>query len=334
MRKAIAASVVVVGLAAAGAAWAWGSVGHRLIGMEAMRLLPSSVPAFLRTPDAIADVGEYANEPDRWRGAGDVHAERDALHFIDLNDDGTTLAGMTLDQLPEKRSQYAAIILARGGDPDRAGYLPYAEVDTYQQVVKDFAYWRVVSLMETRETDRTKKAWYHADRLRREAQTKYDIGIMGHYIGDATQQLHTSVHYNGWGNYPNPDNYTQDHIHVPLEGPFVTKNVTQADLKPYEPDYVPCTAPVMTCFTTRLKASNALVVPMSQLYKDGGFNDGDPRGKAFITKQVALGAANLRDAVLDAWRDSKTMGVGYPATTYDDFIANKVADPWTLLHGE
>ena len=74
MRKAIAASVVIMGLAAAGGAWAWGATGHRLIGMEGARLLPSYVPAFLRTPEAIADIGEYANEPDRWRGAGDVHA--------------------------------------------------------------------------------------------------------------------------------------------------------------------------------------------------------------------------------------------------------------------
>jgi len=334
MRKAIMASVVVTGMAAAGVAWAWGSTGHRLIGMEGMRLLPSYAPAFLRTNDAINDVGEYANEPDRWRGAGDVHAERDAMHFIDLNDDGTTLGGTTLDQLPAKRSQYAASVAARGGDPDRAGYLPYAEVDAYQQVVKDFAYWRVVSLLETRETDKDKKAWYHADRLRREAQTKYDIGIMAHYVGDATQPLHLSIHYNGWGNFPNPNGFTLDKIHVPLEGPYVTKNVTEADLKQYEPAYVPCTAPVMTCFTTKLKASFEQVVPMYQLYKDGGFNDGDARGKAFITRQVALGAASLRDAVLDAWRDSKTMGVGYPATPYDDFVAGKVSDPWTLLHGE
>ena len=232
MRKAIAASVVIMGLAAAGGAWAWGATGHRLIGMEGARLLPSYVPAFLRTPEAIADIGEYANEPDRWRGAGDVHAERDAMHFIDLNDDGTTLAGMTLDKLPTKRWQYAAAISAKGGDPDRAGYLPYAEVDAYEQVVKDFAYWRVTSLMETRETDKDRKAWYHADRLRREAQTKFDIGLLAHYVGDATQPLHLSIHYNGWGRFPNPGDFTQDRIHGPLEGPYVTKNVTEGRSQP------------------------------------------------------------------------------------------------------
>ena len=324
---------VAAGSAIAGAAFAWGTTGHRFIGEEAIRALPDYTPDFLRTPQAIADVGEYANEPDRWRGAGKVHSERDALHFIDLDDDGNTLAGVSLDNLPETRSAYEAAVVAKGGDPDHAGYLPYALVDTYQQVTKDFAYWRVENLLETRETDKVKKAWYHADRVRREEVIKFDIGIMAHYVGDATQPLHLSIHYNGWGDFPNPNGFTADKIHVPLENGYVDRNITEADVKANEPVYVPCTDPVMTCFTSRLKVSFAQVVPMYQLQKDGGFVDGDPRGKAFMAKQLGLGAANLRDAILDAWRDSKSMGVGYPATTYDDFVANKVADPYLLLHG-
>ncbi len=70
--------VVVTGSAIAGAAWAWGATGHRLIGQEAMRALPDYVPDFMKTDDATAAVGEYAREPDRWRKAGDVHdSERD-----------------------------------------------------------------------------------------------------------------------------------------------------------------------------------------------------------------------------------------------------------------
>ncbi|MDI7773872.1 hypothetical protein [Asticcacaulis sp. EMRT-3] len=331
MRKMMFLGMILGGMAVSGAALAWGATGHRMIGEEAVRLLPSYMPAFLRT--AGDDVGEYANEPDRWRGAGGVHSERDALHFINIDDDGLTAAGVTIDHLPATREAYAAAVVAKGGDPDQAGYLPYAEVDAYQQVVKDFAYWRVLSLMETREHDAVKKAWYHADRLRREAVIAYDTGLLGHYVGDATQPMHLSIHYNGWGPYPNPQGFTKAHIHVPLEAAYVAANIEASDLKAFEPDYVPCTAPVMTCFTTRMKASFAEVVPLYQLEKDGGFADGDPRGKAFIAKQLALGATNLRDALIDAWRDSKNMGVGYPAAPYDDFIAGKVDDPWVVLHG-
>ncbi len=109
---------------------------------------------------------------------------------------------MSLDNLPPTRAGYEALLVAKNVDPRSWGYLPYSEVDSYQQLVKDMAYWRVESLLETRETDKTKKAWYHADRLRREDLTLRDIGVLGHYVGDATQPLHISIHYNGWGAYP------------------------------------------------------------------------------------------------------------------------------------
>ncbi|MEG0818157.1 MAG: S1/P1 Nuclease, partial [Brevundimonas sp.] len=68
---------------------AWGNTGHRLIGVAAMRALGDDLPAFLRTPGAIADVGELAREPDRWKGAGQPHdRERDTAHFIDFDDNG------------------------------------------------------------------------------------------------------------------------------------------------------------------------------------------------------------------------------------------------------
>ncbi len=335
MRLKTLLMVVLAGSAVAGAAWAWGATGHRLIGQEAMRALPDYVPDFMKTDDAIAAVGEYAREPDRWRKAGDVHdSERDNAHQIDLDDDGNTLAGVSLDNLPPTRDAYDALLVAKNVDPRSWGYLPYSEVDAYQQLVKDMAYWRVESLLETRETDKTKKAWYHADRLRREDLTLRDIGILGHYVGDATQPLHISIHYNGWGNYPNPQGFTMDKIHHDVEGPFVLTNVTAEAVRAKIGAYVPCTDPVMTCFTTRLKKTFALVTPMYQLQKDGGFTNNDPRGVAFVTQQVGQGAQDLRDTILDAWRDSKTMGVGWNNTPYDDFVGNKVADPWSLIYGD
>ncbi len=335
MRLKTLVLTVCAGALVSGVAWAWGSTGHRLVGQEAMRALPDYVPDFMKTQQAIDDVAEYSREPDRWRGSGKVHdSDRDAAHFIDLGDDGNTLAGVGLDNLPQTRFDYDAAVVAKGNQPWKAGYLPYAEVDAYQQVVKDMAYWRVESLLETRETDRTKKAWYHADRVRREGLILRDIGIMSHYVGDGTQPLHLSIHYNGWGDFPNPNGFTTDKIHVPLEGPYVEKNVTAEAVRARIGAYVPCTDTPEKCFAARLKKTAALVVPMYQLQKDGGFNDGDPRGVAFLTQQVAQGAQDLRDAILDAWRDSKSEGVGWPATSYDDFVGNKVADPWTVIYGD
>lgn len=325
---------VVAGTAIATAAWAWGSTGHRFIGEEGIRALPAYVPAFLKTPAAIADIGEYANEPDRWRDSGKVHdSERNAAHFIDLDDDGKTLGGQALSELPPTRSDFEVALAAKGIGVWKSGYLPYSLVDGYQQVVKDFAYWRTVNYLMPREKNGAKKAWYKADLRRREELIKRDIGILAHYVGDTTQPLHMSVHYNGWGDYPNPNGFTNDKIHVPLENDYVTANVSAAEVRAGMTPYEACTDTPDKCFAVRMQRSWSQVVPMYQLQKDGGFAEGDPRGKAFMVKQLAQGATDLRDVVLDAWRDSKTMKMGYPGSTYDDFVAGTVVDPYKTLHG-
>ncbi len=330
-------TTMIMGSLVASSAFAWGDVGHRMIGEEAMRALPDYLPAFLRTPTAISDVGEFAREPDRWRNSGKVHdSDRDAAHFVDLDDAGLTLAGLPLNQLPATRYDFDTATKAKGVDPWKSGYLPYSLVDGYQQVVKDMAQWRVLSFLENKETDKTKKTWYHADRVRREELMLRDIGVLAHYVGDSTQPLHLSVHYNGWGDYPNPNGFTAERIHVPLEGDYVAKTVVNTDVRANMGTYTPCTDRVDLCFSARLMKSYALVVPMYQLEKDGGFKEGDPRGKAFMAQQLGKGASDLRDVLVDAWRDSKSMGVGYPVagTTYDDFVAGKVVDPWLATHGE
>ncbi|MGA9658801.1 MAG: hypothetical protein WBQ60_06850 [Asticcacaulis sp.] len=335
MRTRIALTVVTIGLVVAGSAGAWGSTGHRIVGEEALRALPVYMPDFLRSEAGVTDAGEYAREPDRWRGSGAVHdAERDPAHFMDLDDEGLTAAGLSLDQLPKTRPDYEAALRAKGIDPSKEGYLPYATIDAYQQVIKDMAYWRVLKLMEGRETDAAKKAWYHADRVRREDLTLRDIGILAHYVGDATQPMHLSIHYNGWGKFPNPEGYTTDKIHVPLEAPYVTAHIDSHAVRTHMPAYEACTAPIETCVATRLKRNFTFLIPLYKLEKDGGFAEGDPRGVTFMAERLGQGAGDLRDMLVDAWRESTTMSLGYKRATYDDFVAGRVADPYEKLYGD
>ena len=77
-------------------------------------------------------------------------------------------------------------------------------MDGYQQLVRDFATWRVLNAAEAREQDPGKRAWYREDRLRREALILRDMGYLSHYVGDGAQPLHTSIHYNGWGRDSEP----------------------------------------------------------------------------------------------------------------------------------
>jgi len=336
-RLLIAAAVLSLAVVPA-AVQAWGATGHRLIGVAAMRGLPEEMPAFLRTPGAIAEIGELSREPDRTKGGGQPHdRERDTAHFVDMIEDGRIMneRGMSIDALPRLKSEYDAALLAAGIEVDDAGYLPYAIMDGYQQLVRDFATWRVLNAAEARETDPGKRAWYREDRLRREALILRDMGYLGHYVGDGSQPHHTSIHYNGWDrDTPNPEGFTTSRqTHGTFEGAF-TARVARLDAVE-----AAMAAPALDGFDLRLrvpaylKATLAEVTPFYVLEKAGGFADSDARGGAFVTAGRAAAASELRDLFVLAWRDAGDDAIGWPAVKVNEVEAG-TADPWLALYGE
>lgn len=342
MKRILIAAVAALALAAPAAqVEAWGNTGHRLIGMAAIRALPDDLPAFLRSPEAAAAVGELSREPDRWKGAGQPHdRERDTAHFVDMTDDGRimTEAGLSIDALPRLKSEYDAALQAAGIDVDDAGYLPYAIMDAWQQLVRDMAYVRVLTAQANRETDPGRKAWYLSDLKRREALTLRDLGVLSHYIGDGSQPHHTSIHYNGWGDYPNPEGFTNSRqTHGLFEGAFTSR---VASLQSVEAGMA---APVLTGFDLKgrtvayLKTTLGQVIPFYQLEKAGGFldtnNAPDPRGAAFVNARLSAGAAELRDLTILAWRASGEASIGWPAVKVAEVEAGAV-DPWLSMIGE
>ena len=128
-RPLLAFAAVLTAAAAAGPALAWEDVGHRWIGTLGIQTLPASLPAFLRTPEAARDIGEWAREPDRSRGAGRTHdSDRDPGHFADVDDQGKLLGGPTLDHMPVTRAEYEKQLQA-GGDGRLEGRLPLLQPD-------------------------------------------------------------------------------------------------------------------------------------------------------------------------------------------------------------
>ena len=332
-RAAVLAGAFVI-LAPASQALAWGATGHRLIGQTAAASLPPEVPAFLRTPSAVQDIGELAREPDRWRDAGKTHdASRDPAHFVDVDDNGRVLGGPNLAALPPTRAGYETALRAAGADSTRAGYLPYAIIDGWQQLAKDFAYWRVLKAAIPREHRADRKAWLQHDLARRERLTVIDLGVWAHYVGDASQPMHVSVHYNGWGAYPNPLGFTQEKVHSAFEGEYVRRFVSAGQVHAAMTPLEPCAAPIEVCTATYLSATSQTVGPYFMLQKAGGFAGEDPRGQAFAQARVAAGASALRDFVVAAWRASAQGSIGHPALSVDQVVSQH-ADPYDALHGE
>lgn len=320
--------------AAATEALAWGATGHRIIGETAVNALPPELPAFVRSADAAVAIGQLSREPDRSRGAGRIHDhQRDAAHFVDLDDAGLIMGGPPLAVLPPTRLDYQKALLAAGSDEVKAGYLPYAIVDGWQQLVKDFVHWRVLHAAEARAVDPGRRAWLAEDRRRREALIVNNLGLWAHYVGDASQPHHLSIHYNGWGAFPNPRGYTQEKVHGPFEGAFTKATVTGAAVAAALPAYVPCSGGIEACTVAYLQQTYAQVIPYFELEKAGGFKPGDPRGAAFARERVTASTAKLRDLTVDAWRASAGGAIGYrPEVTVADVEAGRV-DPWDALYG-
>lgn len=298
-----------------------------------MKTLPAELPAFLHTAQAAIDVGEYSREPDRAKGSGREHdADRDPGHFLDLSDDGTALGGSRLAALPTTRAEYDAALRGVGQDSWKAGYLPYSIVDRWQQLAKDMAYWRVLSAAEANPAWSAHKAFFAADRRRREGQILIAIGELSHFVGDGSQPLHVTVHFNGWGDFPNPAGYTTAKIHGPFESDLVQASVNEARVLAQMLPPKDCHCPVQKRVADYLTATGALVVPLYQLEKAGGLAPADPRGPAFATQQIAVGASELRDLIVDAWKMSATQTVGYKPVSVADVLAGKV-DPYQGLYG-
>jgi hypothetical protein len=330
-----AALAAVLALGAGGEALAWGSSGHRMIGEAAIQALPTQLPPFLRSAASATAVGELSREPDRSRGSGRTHdADRDPGHFIDGGDDGKVAGVLPLGALPPTREEYETALRAAGATSWKMGYLPYSIIADWQQLAKDFAYWRVDDAGARLTANPGHRTWLERDRSRREGQILIDVGLLSHFVGDGSMPLHASIHYNGWGPFPNPNGYTLEHVHVPWEGAYVRQVVTKDALEAAMTPFHDCSCPIEQRVGAYLTGDLATVVPFYELEKAGAFKPGAAKGVAFATSRVAAGASELRDEIVLAWKASADGRIGYqPELSVGDVESGKV-DPYDSLYGD
>ena len=274
-------------------AFGWGADGHMLINRLAGAALPADVPAFLRSPAALDALEYYGPEPDRWRSPAEpeLNAAQAPEHFIDL--EYADLAG----PLPRRRYDYIrALAAAQAAHPDlpltpeKVGLQPYVTTEVYQRLESAFRDYRALAAAKQ-------------DTKPSEAEIVFLAGWLGHYVGDGSQPLHTTIQYNGWTG-PNPHGYTTEHrIHAQFETTFVHANVQPADVQPLVAAANPVVLKdVFADYLTYLRHSNSLVEQTYQLDKQGAFTEsGTPAGKAFVDRQLAAGAIELRDMIYTAW---------------------------------
>lgn len=306
----------------------WGAPGHRTITQVAVALLPDDMPAWLRDP-AMVDAAAYqSGEPDRYRGINSpvLAHENNADHYLDAE----LLArhGMTLKTLPHLRYEYVEQLVKTAGgsvasgklpdgSPDPAagvdeksslnaalnpegvgvGMLPYAIAEHYAKLVCSFNTVRILEKLN----DPKRAVQLSTAR----ANVIFEMGQLSHFVGDAGQPLHLTIHHHGWVG-PNPKGYTTDRkFHAHIDEGVVQKHHLGVEA-------LIASKPTMTAIAPGLSWDAAIgllertysrVEPLYELQKAGTL-DKEP-GKAFIATCMGDAAGVLSGLYHAAWIEAE-----------------------------
>ena len=259
-----------------------------MINRLAANSLPAEVPAFLRSEAAANEIEYLGPEPDRWRSPAEpeLAAAQAPEHFIDLE-----LAD-ALGPLPRNRLAFEAKVFAAGERPEKIGLQPWEATEVWERLKAAMREYRTLSAAKQNTLPVEQAIIFYA-------------GWLGHYVGDGSQPLHTSIQYNGWVG-ANPHGYTTGHrIHWQFEGPFVAANLHEAEVRARMTAPKAIGGDLFDGYVAYLRHSATWVEKVYQLEKAGGFEGrGTAESRSFTAERLAAGASMLRDMIYTAWLQS------------------------------
>jgi hypothetical protein len=303
---------------------AWDYDGHRAVNLTALASLPTDFPRFVHADAARERIAFLSGEPDRWRNVPQDLPLKHASspdHFIDFED--LTPHDLTPGKVSEFRYVYTAqIFQARAAHPERfpaidpeknkdrsrelIGYLPWAITESYSRLKSAFSYLKAYEEAGTPE-----------EIANAQSNILYVMGVMGHYIGDGSQPLHTTKHYNGWVG-ENPQGFTTARtFHSWIDGGFLAKS-GGVSVPALSQSVKPATRLAMTANTSGrdpifehamqyLLTQFTLVEPLYALEKAGKLNPEKPEskeGKVFLETQLLAASHMLGSLWLTAWQEA------------------------------
>jgi len=302
-------------------AGAWDYEGHHAVNELALASLPENFGIDL-TPVLKNRIEFLAGEPDRWRNVGDLPLKHfnGPDHYIDLED--LKLYGLTPETLPIMRYDFVAdIALARAAHPEKFppidpakdadhtreldGFLPWAITEYYEKLKSDFA---VLKALQQYGGTPEEIANAKADII-------YVMGVMGHFVGDGSQPLHTSKYFNGWDPNDNPKGYTtRQTFHAWIDGGYFKKTggikVDELAGKIQPAARIPNADDPETFFhyvVAYLVEQNKFVGPLYEMDKNGqlsGVGDKGMEGVPFLDGQLVKAGQMLGDIWLTAWLEA------------------------------
>lgn len=267
----------------------WGPDGHHMVARLAVRALPEDMPPFIKRE--LNRLVFLNFEPDEWRDPAEEKLSP-ALRRGHDPDHRFHLELLSIPQLPPDRYSFLQALYREAKDPAEVGVLPYRAMELFQRMRVAFRRWR-----STRDKDT-------AGFL--EMRIVDDAGILGHYIADASEPLHTTVNTNGWALGENPKNYTRDNtLHVRFEADFIHARVLDKDVTPLLRN-VKAVDSGLAYIYAEIHRSHDQVIPLYELERESRFDaaDDNPRATAFAAERLADAASTLRDLWYEAYRSS------------------------------
>jgi hypothetical protein len=315
--------------------FAWDYEGHRLVNQLALASLPKDFPAFAVTDEAQQRIAFLAGEPDRWRNTTNLELKHVNApdHYLDLEE--VSLYDLKPETLPPLRYDFMAqIARARAAHPDRfppidpakdtdhtrelSGFLPWTMTEYYAKLKSEFSYLKAFQAAGGTPVEIANA----------QANIIYTMGVMGHFYGDSSQPLHTTMHFNGWVG-ANPHHYTTNRsFHGWIDGGYILKTDIEGDLdamkkklrpaqpvafngQPAQSDQI---FPAVVAF---IAEQNKLVEPLYQMEQDkklSGEGETGLQGKPFIEGQLIKGGQLLGDIWYSAWQQAPV----------DDYLARQL----------
>ncbi len=304
---------VLLTSAAASIASAWGGVGHIAITELALEAAAPTMPDWVNNALFHERVAFMCNEPDRRRGLG-LHCldhESNPEHYIDIEQLERDF-DLTFESIPQHRYDF---VLAMGEamhcEPERfeqdapddagiawmPGFLPYAMQEDYVKLVAAF---RSCRLLEEFAQDDPLRA---NELTQARAEAAYHMGILSHWVADAAQPLHTTIHHHGWVG-DNPNGYTTEgrfHSYidsgvVDVHGFSAATLVGELEIEPIE---IADTGDPWDEICAHIQRSFDLVEPIYVLERDGMLET--DKGKVFLLERFADGAGTLAGLYQAAW---------------------------------
>jgi hypothetical protein len=179
-------------------AFGWGNRGHSLICESAIHLVKNEELKNFLLSRTLA-LSYLCNIPDTFWRQPEFSKTGDSTHFIDSD-----LAGVTLNEVPVVYSEFVNKFKNKTRITNKAPIFSVAkEVGTSWWRAEQFVLRAITNGKKAKSLALPSKGEEKSDEhpFNKEVfNMLINMGVLGHFVGDNAQPMHTTVNYDGWAN--------------------------------------------------------------------------------------------------------------------------------------